>query len=186
MSITQDEMMMQEQGGMAPPPAEDPMAQQQAQMQQIAATAPTPDKPYTYKKIEKFSESMNDFVSSVDEAVEIMDYSAPEGEKKLDGPLPGEVYVPFVLIMEFVKMQEGGDKYYMAGPDLVSDTALSKAVANFKRAKKDKKLMEALKAPAPGEQAPEEEPEMSAAEMEAGRPPVGRMSDEDEAIAGMM
>ena len=184
MSITQDEMMMRE--GAGAPPAEDPMAQQQAQMQQIAETAPMPAKPYTYKKIEKFSEGMNDFVSSVDEAVEIMDYSAPEGEKKLDGPLPAEIYVPFVLIMEFVKMQEGADKYYMAGPELVSDTALSKAIANFKRMKKAKKLMEALTAPAEGEQPPEEEPEMSAAEMEAGRPPAGRMSEEDEAIAGMM
>tara|TARA_Y100001937_G_scaffold42697_1_gene60445 strand:- start:8074 stop:8634 length:561 start_codon:yes stop_codon:yes gene_type:complete len=178
---------MNEQQEMQPegaPPADPMMAEQQAQIEQIAATAPMPEKPYTYKAIDKFADAMNAFVGGIDPNMAAAEYNPPEGEKKLDAPLPAEVYVPFAVIMGFISQLGGFDKYIMRPEDLVSDTALSKGAANFKRMGKDKKLNEALKA---GPEAPpaEQDPAMSDAEMEAGRMP-GSPSPEDEEIMNMM
>ena len=159
--------------------------EQMARMQQIAATAPMPEKPYTYKAIDKFAKAMNDFVSAVDPNMASAEYDPPEGEKKLDGPLPPEVYVPFAVIMGFLSQMGDYEKYIMNPEDLVSDTALKKASANFGRMKKDKKLMEALQQPVGGPEAEMEEPEMSEAEMETGRMPDD-VSPEDEEIMNMM
>ena len=159
--------------------------QQRAQIEQIAATAPQPEKPYTYKAIDKFADAMNDFVGSVDPSMQAAEYNPPEGEKKLDAPLPAEVYVPFAVIMGFVSQMGGYEKYLMNPEELISDTALAKGAANFKRMGKDKKLMEALQAGP--EEAPEEEgeAEMSEAEVETGRMPDD-VSPEDEEIMNMM
>jgi hypothetical protein len=75
---------------------------QQEQIEQIAATAPQPEKPYTYKAIDKMADAMNAFVGSVTPEMQAAEYNPPEGEKKLDGPLPPEVYVPFAVIMGFI------------------------------------------------------------------------------------
>tara|TARA_R110000822_G_scaffold27811_5_gene82749 strand:+ start:829 stop:1416 length:588 start_codon:yes stop_codon:yes gene_type:complete len=195
--MAQEEQMMQQQGmppegapmppegGATPEQAVDAQMQaQQAQIEQIAATAPMPDKPYTYKAIDKMADAMNDFVGKVDPAMQAAEYNPPEGEKKLDGSLPPEVYVPFAVIMGFISQMGGFEKYLMNPEELVSDTALAKASANFKRMGKDKKLMEGLKTPA---EAPEDEEqmEMSEAEMETGRMPDD-VSPEDEEIMNMM
>ena len=176
---------MPPEGGATPEQAVDAQMQaQQAQIEQIAATAPMPDKPYTYKAIDKMADAMNDFVGKVDPAMQAAEYNPPEGEKKLDGSLPPEVYVPFAVIMGFISQMGGFEKYLMNPEELVSDTALAKASANFKRMGKDKKLMEGLKTPA---EAPEDEEqmEMSEAEMETGRMPDD-VSPEDEEIMNMM
>tara|TARA_A100001515_G_scaffold144997_1_gene151220 strand:- start:2675 stop:3247 length:573 start_codon:yes stop_codon:yes gene_type:complete len=190
MNPEQEEMMQQQQGmppeGQASP--EDVMMaqeeQQRAQIEQIAATAPQPEKPYTYKAIDKFADAMNSFVGSVDESMQAAEYNPPEGEKKLDAPLPAEVYVPFAVIMGFISQLGGYEKYVMNPEDLISDTALAKGAANFKRMGKDKKLMEALKA-GPEEAPEEDEAAMSEAEMETGRMPDD-VSPEDEEIMNMM
>ena len=176
---------MPPEGGATPEQAVDAQMQaQQAQIEQIAATAPMPEKPYTYKAIDKMADAMNAFVGKVDPEMQAAEYNPPEGEKKLDGPLPPEVYVPFAVIMGFVSQMGGFEKYLMNPEELVSDTALAKASANFSRMGKDKKLMEALTTPA---EAPEEEEEMemSEAEMETGRMPDD-VSPEDEEIMNMM
>ena len=192
MNPEQDEMMQEEQGMMPEEqgmmPEEQGMSPEQqeqaAQIEQIAATAPKPEKPYTYKAIDKMADAMNSFVGKVDPAMQAAEYDPPEGEKKLDAPLPAEVYVPFAVIMGFIAQIGGYEKYLMNPEELVSDTALSKAAANFGRMAKDKKLMEALKAP-PAEQEMDDEPEMSDAEMESGRMPDD-VDDEDEEIMNMM
>lgn len=172
-------------GAPSPEQLADAQAEEQmAQMQQIAQTAPMPEKPYTYKAIDKFADAMNDFVGSVDPNMAAAEYDPPEGEKKLDGQLPPEVYVPFAVIMGFLSQLGEYEKYIMSPEDLVSDTALSKAAANFGRMKKDKKLMAALQQPV-GEPEEMEEPEMSEAEMETGRMPDD-VSPEDEEIMNMM
>lgn len=183
--MPQEQGMPPADGGATP---DDVMAAQdqerQAQIEQIAATAPMPDKPYTYKAVDKFADAMNDFVGKVEPEMQAAEYNPPEGEKKLDGPLPAEVYVPFAVIMGFISQVEGFDKYIMKPEDLVSDTALSKGAANFKRMGKDKKLLEALQTPVEGP-VEEEQAEMSEAEMESGRMPDD-VSAEDEEIMNMM
>lgn len=194
------EEMPPEEAEMMPPEGEAPMPpeggasaddvmsaqdeQQRAQIESIAATAPQPEKPYTYKAIDKMADAMNDFVAKVDPAMQAAEYNPPEGESKLDAPLPAEVYVPFVIIMGFIAQMEGFEKFIIEPESLISDTALAKAAANFGLMGKDKKLMEGLQA---GPEAPPEaeEAEMSEAEMESGRMPDD-MSPEDEEIVGMM
>jgi len=158
--------------------------QRQAQIQQIAQTAPMPEKPYTYKAIDKFADAMNDFVKKVEPEMMAAEYNPPEGENKLDGPLPAEVYVPFAVIMGFISQLEGFDKFIMKPEDLISDAALSKGAANFKRMAKDKKLLKELQTPVEGP-ADEAEEGMADAEMEAGRMPDD-VSPEDEEIMNMM
>ena len=186
----QEEMNQQpQQQQMAPQGAatpEDVMAaehQKQAeQIQQIAQTAPMPEKPYTYKAVDKFADAMNEFISKVDPEMVAAEYNPPEGEKRLDGPLPAEVYVPFVIIMGFLTQLGGFDKFIMRPEELVSDTALSKGAANFKRMGKDKKLLAALEE---GGEPEREESEMSEAEMASGRMPDD-VDKDDEEIMQMM
>jgi hypothetical protein len=163
--------------------------QRQAQIEAIAASAPMPEKPYTVKAIDKMVTALNDFVTTVDPNVPPVEFIAPEGEKKLDGPLPAEVFVPFVVTMAFVDQmpEESYKKYIMQPDELVSDTALKKASANLGRMKKDKALIEDMQTlgqgPAPEEE--EEAPEMTEEEMATGRPP-GDFDQEDEEIMAMM
>ena len=167
----------------AAPPQDDAMARQQEQMQQIAATAPMPEKPYTYKAIDKFADSMNNFVSKVVPEMSAAEYNPPEGEKRLDGPLPPEVYVPFAIIMGFISQLGEFEKFITPPESLVSDTALKKATANFGRMEKDKKLLEALQGGA--EEQPEEESQISESEIASGRMPDD-VDPEDEQIMQMM
>jgi len=76
------------------------------------------------------------------------------------------------------------EKFIIQPESLVSDTALAKAAANFKRMQKDKKLLEALQGPAEMEE--EEDTGMSDAEMEAGRGMPDDTDAEDEEIMQMM
>lgn len=160
------------------------MDETQAKLQAIAETAPMPTKPYTYKAIDKFADAMNAFVAKVEPAMQAAEYDPPEGEKRLDGPLPPEVYVPYAIIMGFIQGLGDFSKYVVTPDSLVSDTALAKATANFGRMEKDKKLMEALRQP-PEQPEEEEQPEMSEAEMETGRMPDD-VDEDDEEIMNMM
>ena len=105
MSMTQDDMMAQE--GMAPQgemgaPQDPAMQEQQAQLEQIAQSAPAPEKPYSAKSIEKFSKAINDFMSKIDDSFDAVEYDVPDDMKKWPDPLPAEVFVPYVLIMAYV------------------------------------------------------------------------------------
>ena len=162
--------------------------QRMAQIDAIAASAPQPEKPYTVKAVDKMLTAMNDFITSIDESIMPAEYAPPEGMKKIEGPLPAEVFVPFTVTMAFVEQMGEYEKYVIGPESLVSDTALKKAAANFGRMKKDKGLIEDMQAAAQGAPPEEEDAAMSegeAAEMETGRPP-GDFDQEDEEIMGMM
>ena len=194
MSMTQDDMMAQE--GMAPqgemgapaaPPQDPAMQEQQAQLEQIAQSAPAPEKPYSPKAIEKFSKSINDFMSKIDDTFQAVEYDVPDDMKKWPDPLPAEVFVPYVLIMAYVDGLGDFEKFVVDPMELgKGDTALSKASANLGRMGKDKKLVAKLQEPPGGEQPEQEEaPEMSEAEMRAAEAPAG-MDQDDEAISQIM
>ena len=158
-----------------------------AQVDAIAATTPQPEKPYTMSLVKKMVDSMNSILSAVSgQDLEQIEF---EGEgSKLEGMLPPEVYVPFVIIMSFVSTLEGADKYIMNPEELASDAGLRKATGILKMLEKDKEMMEQLKAgEQPAEEGEEEEmmeEEMSPEEMEASAP--GEFDEEDEEIMEMM
>ena len=161
--------------------------QRMAQIQAIAASAPQPEKPYTVKAVDRMLAAMNDFITTVDEEIMPIEYAAPEGNK-IEGPLPAEVFVPYVVTMSFIEQLGEYEKYIIQPDSLVSDTALKKSEANFKRMKKDKSLVEDMQAAAQGAPLAEDDDPMSdaeMAEMETGRPP-GDFDQEDEDIMGMM
>ena len=183
-----EEQMMQQGGAEATP--EQVMGaqeeQRQAQMQAIAAQAPQPEKPYSYKEIKKMADSMRDFVKKIDPEQDLGEYIAPEGESKLDAQLPAEIFVPYVAIMAFISSLEGFEKYVFKPEELKSDTGLKMAKANFDRMGKDKKLVKKLQEGSePPKQEEEEEEKMSEAEMRMAQQP-GEMSPEDQEIMGMM
>ena len=157
-----------------------------AQVDAIAATTPQPEKPYTMSLVKKMVDAMNSILSTVSgQDLEQIEF---EGEgSKMEGMLPPEVYVPFVIIMSFVSTLEGADKYIMNPEELATDAGLRKATGILKMLAKDKEMMEQLKAgEQPAEEGEEELPEeeMSPEEMEAAAP--GEFDEEDEEIMGMM
>jgi len=183
MSIPQDEMMAQEQQMGA---ADQAMQEQQAQLEQIAQSAPAPEKPYSAKAIEKFSKSINDFMGKIDDSFQAVDYDVPDDMKKWPDPLPAEVFVPYVLIMAYVDSLGDYEKFVVDPMELgAGDPALSKASANLGRMSKDKKLVAKLQEQPSGQPEEEEGPQMSEAEMRAAEAPSG-MDDDDQAISQMM
>ena len=157
------------------------MEEQEAQIQAIAESAPMPESPYSQKAIKKLADAIDTFVEIAAPGTEKIAYEAPEG--KLNQPLPPVVYVPFVVTMTFLDSLEGFEKYVILPDTLISDAALAKSAATFGMMSKDKKLLEALQQPGQ-EEAPEEAPEMSQAEMDAGNLPGA--TDTDEEIVNMM
>jgi hypothetical protein len=157
------------------------MEEQEAQIQAIAESAPMPEKPYTQKSIKKLADAIDMFVEVAAPGTEKINYEAAEG--KLNQPLPPVVYVPFVVTMTFIDSMEGFEKYVILPDTLINDAALAKASATFGMMAKDKKLLEALQQPGEAP-APEEAPEMSQAEMDAGNLPGATDTDED--IVNMM
>jgi hypothetical protein len=176
-------------GGATP---DDAMASQEAQriaqMEAIAAAAPQPEKPYSSNVVVKFVDSMNNMVEEVDPDMAAIEYT-PEGTR-IDGPLPPEVFVPFVIIMSFLQTMEGMEKYIMDPSTLVNDAALRKATAQINMLTKDTDAIEQMKAPpTEGEEAPEEAeeaPEEVEESPEAAGAMPDDMEDEDEALMARM
>ena len=161
------------------PPAAGPQDEQIAQLEQIAASAPVPEKPYTVKVVEGLVSQLNDTIDALGGEdfpdVEV-DLSAADG-KKWGQPLPPALFVPMVALNDALRMIEDGkffDKYGFEATELMSDTDLRKASAQMKRMQKDKKLIEAMQAPLEG--GPE-------SEGPAPAPAPGEMSDEDQMLA---
>jgi len=59
-------------------PADAQMDAQQEQIMQIAQTAPMPEKPYSYKAIDKMADAMNDFVGNVTPEMQAAEYNPPK------------------------------------------------------------------------------------------------------------
>ena len=172
------EGMPPQQGGASP---QDVMAaqdqQRAAQIEAIAAAAPRPEKPFTTKKIMSLVDSMNGFLDKVEAGIPPVEFES--AEKKMDGPLPAEVFVPFVVIMSFVDQLGEYDKFVMQPEELNSDAALTKAAGQFKRMSNDKGLIEDLQEGAEPEM-DEEEP-MNQAERDVAMDEEN-MDDDDEAL----
>ncbi|HAW75251.1 MAG TPA: hypothetical protein DCW74_05875 [Alteromonas australica] len=124
------------------------MEEQQAQIQAIAESAPMPEKPFTQKAIKKLADAIDAFVEIAAPGTEKINYETASG--KLNEPLPPVVYVPFVVTMTFIDQMPGFEKFVIQPETLTSDPALAKAAATFGMMAKDKKLVEALKAPPEG------------------------------------
>tara|TARA_R100000008_G_scaffold86707_1_gene81023 strand:- start:1011 stop:1496 length:486 start_codon:yes stop_codon:yes gene_type:complete len=146
-----------------------------ARVSDIAAQAPVPEKPYSVKALQtlqkEFNETLDVFGGGELPPVEV-DFGT---EKKWMEPIPPALFVPLVAISEALKMVGEGEfaeKYDFEPLQMVSDVELRKTSAQLVRMRKDKKLIEAMQAPA----------EAPAGEL--GPPPeMGAMSPEDEELA---
>ena len=161
--------------------------ERQAQIAQIEQMAPQPEQPYTVSLVVKMVDAMNNLIESVDPDMAGIEFT-PEGDR-IDGPLPPEVFVPFVLIMSFVATMEGMEKYMMNPEELVNDAAIRKATAQIGMMQKDKEIIEKMKqVPEEGgmeEEVPEGEmPDQDVAEVEGAMPED--MDAEDEELMGRM
>lgn len=175
--------------GAAPPmEAEDP----QAQLEQIAQSAPAPTKPFSVKALKMLLDTFNKALSKIS-AVEMPTIEIDfEGEEKgkWNQPLPGELFLPLMAVSELVKMVSGGEfesKYSFDPFTMLTDTDVRKVAALLKMMAKDKKFMDAVKElqeGAPGE-APEESPEEQEESPDMA-PAPGEMGEEDQMLAAEM
>ena len=177
----------------APPPAEAeaaPAAPEQdpdAQLDQIAQSAPPPTKPFSVKALESMVSIFNDTLSKLSdqEMPQIeLDTSAAEGGK-LDAPIPPDVFLALVAVSQLVEMVAGGEfssKYGFDPFSIMTDTDVRKVSAQLKMMAKDKKFIEAVKALSEGAEQPGDEgPED--AEM---APAPQDMGEEDAMLAAEM
>tara|TARA_R100000315_G_scaffold60576_1_gene37435 strand:+ start:822 stop:1382 length:561 start_codon:yes stop_codon:yes gene_type:complete len=152
-----------------------------AQLEAVAASAPTAEKPIDSKLIKKLVDAMNSLVDKIDPEMADVEFA---GEGKISGQFPAEVFVPLVLIMSFVgQLGEDFSKYMMQPEDLINDAAIRKATALIKKMSGDKELMERMKAPLEAE---EEMPEEENADMEAVAVQPDQMDEDDQAMMEMM
>lgn len=176
MSVAAENVMPPEAGATPEAAAAANQQEQMAQIEAIAASAPNPEKPYSSSMVKKVVTALNSLIDKVDKQMADVEFQG-EGSK-VEGPLPPDVYVPIVLVLSFVQQLPGMEKYQMDPSELVSDAALRKLHGILKMMEKDKDLLEAMKGQA---EAPEQEEPMPPRE-----PMPGEMTEDDEAISGMM
>jgi hypothetical protein len=177
-------------GGEAAAPAQDPQMEMEQQFQQMADSAPQPEKPFTVKVIDRLVKTANSLLSS------LSDEDAPElvfepGDEvkggKYDQALPADIFITLVALTQLLEMVGGGefaDKYGFDPYTAVTDTDLRKITAQLERMSKDKKLMAAIEEMSQGEDmAGDEGPED---EMEPMAPAPTEMTAEDEELASAM
>ena len=157
-----------------------------AQMETIAATAPNPEKPFSVALVQKLVQEMNEFLAMVDPNMATIEF-VPEGER-VEGPLPPEVYVPFVLIMSFMAQFEGKgyEKFIMNPEEFINDAGVRKATALIQMMQNDPDLIADMrKVPGEAGEEPEEEP-IPEDEMPPAEPMPGEYDEDDEALMQTM
>jgi hypothetical protein len=170
----------------------DPQMEMEAQYQQMAESAPQPEKPFTVKAIKTLVKELNKTLSKLaDEEIPEIQFEPGEVKGgKFDQPLPPDIFVTLLAMVQLIEMAGGGefaDKYNFDPYTAVSDTDLRKITAQLKRIGKDKKLIEAVKELAQGEEmAGDEGPEDVADEGDEMAPPPTEMTEEDEELASAM
>tara|TARA_Y100000593_G_scaffold92977_1_gene186233 strand:+ start:4763 stop:5383 length:621 start_codon:yes stop_codon:yes gene_type:complete len=179
---------MEEPAAMEQAPA-DPQAEMEQQFQQMAQSAPQPEKPFTVKVIQRMVKTLNATMSKLtDEEIPEISFE-PEDAKggKYDQALPGELFVMLIAITQLLQMVGGGefaDKYEFDPYTAVTDTDIRKITAQLQRIGKDKKLVKAVKEMTAGEDMTEgaepmdDEPDMQS--------PPAQMSEEDSELASAM
>jgi hypothetical protein len=177
-------------GGEAPAPEADPQMEMEQQFQQMADSAPQPEKPFTVKVIDRLVKTANKFLSS------LSDQDAPElafepGDDvkggKFDQALPADIFITLVALNQLLEMVGGGefaDKYGFDPFTAVSDTDLRKITAQIERMSKDKKLMTAIEEMSQGEKMAGDEGPDDAQDPMAPAPT--EMTAEDEELASAM
>ena len=180
--------MMPPGGEMVPPGGEptpdDIMAleQEEAGLDQeiMAQAAPQPEKPFSVDAIQtllsEFNKTLDKFAG---EDIPDIEWAGAEGGGKWDQPLPPEVFTPLVALNDTLSILEDGkylDKYAIELDALTSDAELRKATASLKKMAKDKKLVEAMQAPAVV-------PEPGGGEMP---PPPGGFDQDEQMLAANM
>ena len=138
---------------------QDAMAEEE--MMQLAQSAPIPEKPFSVSAVNTLLKELNKTLDAF--AGQDMPDLAPDmpcSGAKLEGPLPPEVFLTLMAISESLKMMGSGfEKYFFNPEDILSDADLRKTTATLKKMGKDKKLVEAMQAPAGGdEEMPTQEP----------------------------
>jgi hypothetical protein len=158
--------------------------QRMAELEAVAASAPQPEKPFTTSLVKKLVDEMNDFLVNVDPDIAEIEFL--EDAARIDGPLPPEVYVPFVLILSALAQFEEKqyEKYMMNPEEFVNDAAVRKAIAMVQMMGKDEELIDDLQRPAgAGEEDMAPEEPMAEETME---PMPGEMDETDEALMETM
>tara|TARA_R100000152_G_C6779051_1_gene210274 strand:- start:54 stop:704 length:651 start_codon:yes stop_codon:yes gene_type:complete len=139
----------------------------------MAQAAPQPEKPFSVDAIQTLLSEFNNVLDVfAGEDIPDIEWTGSEGGGKWDEPLPPEVFTPLVALNDTLEILEDGsyaDKYRIELEALTSDAELRKATASLKKMAKDKKLVEAMQAPAVM-------PDAASAEM----PPAPGTFDQDE------
>tara|TARA_R110002020_G_scaffold78819_2_gene198034 strand:- start:225 stop:821 length:597 start_codon:yes stop_codon:yes gene_type:complete len=188
--MAEDQATMPPEGAPPPPEAAPPEAvdDSEAQLQELAQSAPAPTKPFSIKALKTLLDTFNKTLSKISAVdmpkIEIDLEGAEKG--KMDQPLPADLFLPLVAVSELIKMVGGGEFESKLGFDpftIVTDTDLRKVTALLKMMAKDKKFIEAVK------ELQEGGPEASSMEEDEGddmAPPPDDMGAQDETLASAM
>jgi hypothetical protein len=169
----------------APAPAESAPPDVDADMMELAESAPAPTKPFSVKSLKGLLKQFNATLSKIS-VVEMppieVDFSGVE-KNKFDQPLPPDLFLPLLAISQLVKMVGGGEfesKYSFDPYEVLTDTDIRKVTAILKMMAKDKKFIEGVKEL-------QEQPEMPADEgpEEMASSPAD-MGEEDQVLANNM
>jgi len=140
-----------------------------------------PEKPYSMNAVKTLLKELNKALDSFS-GQDLPDIEIDFNTKgaKLEGPLPAELFATLMAIVETLRLLGGEfvDKHGFDPQSLLTDADLRKATASLKKMAKDKKLVEAMQAPMPGEAAPE-------MDMEGGADPSILNEDEQQLAAAM-
>ena len=150
-------------------------------VEQVAAMAPQPSKPYSKKAIETLAKEFNEAVEALGggELPDVEPNLDAEKGAKWNQPLPPDIFVPLYALSEALKMipdPEVGDKYAFDPLQLTDDPALRKLSGQLSKMSGDKNLVESMSAP------------MGGGEEEEMMPPPepGAMTEDDEILAACM
>jgi len=159
---------------------QDDMAMQ-GDMEAEVPQAPMPEKPYSVNAVKTLLKEMNKALDKLSgQDIPDLEVEMPSKGAKLEGALPMDLYLVLVAISESLRMsgEDFVDKYGFDPASLTSDADLRKVTAALKKMSKDKKLIEAMQAPAGGEQEDMEQ-------MQEPSPP-GFFDDDEQDLASNM
>ena len=170
-------------------PSADPEAEMQDQFQQMAESAPQPEKPFTIKVIDRMVKTLNKMMGTLTDQ-DIPEITFDSGDAKggkFDQALPADLFITLVALTQLLEMVGGGefvDKYSFDPYTAVTDTDIRKITAQLERMMKDKKLIEAIKEMSEGEDLAGDEGPQDAEEPMAPAPT--EMTEEDQELASSM
>lgn len=172
----------------APAAPADPQAQMEDQFNQMAQSAPQPEKPFTVKVINRMVQTLNKFMGKLSDDVPEITFDPGETKGgKFDQALPADLFITLVALTQLLEMVGGGEfaaKYSFDPYTSVTDTDIRKMTAQIERMSKDKKLIEGIKEMSEGEQIEGDEgPDDAGTQM---APAPTEMTAEDQELASAM